>query len=132
VLSDYGLTEKVFVVTLDNASSNVSAMCLLRPLLSRYLGFEVVDDPNESKNAPSNVSAVNSMFLNQRCACYIINLIVKEALEYLKPLIETFRTTISFLNSSNQRIVAYKSLLGMKFMMMMKVVVVLVVLVSIL
>jgi hypothetical protein len=64
VLSDYGLTEKVFVVTLDNASSNVSAMCLLRPLLSRYLGFEVVDDPNESENAPSNISAVNSMFLH--------------------------------------------------------------------
>jgi hypothetical protein len=55
VLSDYGLTEKVFAVTLDNASSNVSAMCLLRPLLSRYL---------ESENAPSNISVVNSMFLH--------------------------------------------------------------------
>jgi hypothetical protein len=64
VLSDYGLTEKAFAVTLDNASSNVYAMRLLRPLLSRYLGFEVVDDPNESENAPSNVSAVNSMFLH--------------------------------------------------------------------
>jgi hypothetical protein len=109
VLFDYGLTEKVFAVTLGNASSNVSAMRLLRPLLSRYLGFKVVDDPNESENAPSNVSAVNSMFLHQRCECHIINLIVKEALEYLKPLIETFRTAISFLNSSNQRIAAYKS-----------------------
>jgi hypothetical protein len=49
------------------------------------------------------------MFLHQRCACHIINLIVKEALTTLKPLIETFRTAISFLNSSNQRIAAYKS-----------------------
>ena len=49
------------------------------------------------------------MFLHQCCACHIINLIVKEALEALKPLIETFRTAISFLNSSNQRIAAYKS-----------------------
>ena len=49
------------------------------------------------------------MFLHQRCACHILNLIVKEALTTLKPLIETFRTAISFLNSSNQRIAAYKS-----------------------
>jgi len=47
-LTDYGLTEKVFAVTLDNASSNVSAMHKLRPVLSKYLGIEVVDDPIES------------------------------------------------------------------------------------
>ena len=28
VLADYGLTRKVFAVTLDNASSNVSALCM--------------------------------------------------------------------------------------------------------
>ena len=49
------------------------------------------------------------MFLHQRCACHIINLIVKEALAAVNPLIEDFRTTISFMNSSNQRIAAYKS-----------------------
>jgi hypothetical protein len=36
-------------------------------------------------------------------------MIVKEALDYLKPLIEVFRTAISFLNSSNQKIIAYKN-----------------------
>jgi hypothetical protein len=99
VLADYGLTEKVFVFTLDSASSNVSAMQTLRPVLSKYLDIEVVDDNDELDNALSN--SVNSMFLHQRYACHIINLIVKEALTALKPLIETFRTTISFLNSSN-------------------------------
>ena len=48
MLTDYGLTEKVFAVTLDNASSNVSTMHKLRPVLSKYLGIEVVDDPVES------------------------------------------------------------------------------------
>ena len=48
VLTDYDLTEKVFAVTLDNASSNISTMCKLRPVLSKYLGIEVVDDPIES------------------------------------------------------------------------------------
>ena len=96
------MTEKVFAVTLDNASSNVSTMHKLRPVLSKYLGIEVVDDPVESQS--DNVSSlieINSMFLYQRCACHIINLIVKEALEALKPFIETFRTAILFLNSSN-------------------------------
>ena len=40
------MLEKVFAVTLDNASSNDSAMCLLRPILSKYLGLEVpAEDP---------------------------------------------------------------------------------------
>ncbi|CAN6270701.1 unnamed protein product [Urochloa humidicola] len=96
VLADYGLHDKVFAVTLDNASSNASTMHKLRPLLSKYLGFEVIDVP---EHEPFN--AVNSMFLHQHCACHIINLIVKEALTTLKPLVEVFRNAISFLNSSN-------------------------------
>jgi hypothetical protein len=102
VLADYCLTEKMFAVTLDNASSNASAMQKLRPILSKYLGFEVID---ALEYASSN--AVNSMFLHQRCACHIINLIIKKIA--LKSLIETFRSAISFLSSSNQRIDVYKS-----------------------
>ena len=69
----------------------------LRLVLSKYLGIEVVDDPVESQSDNvSSFTTVNSMFLRQRCACHIISLIVKEALEALKPLIETFRTAISF------------------------------------
>jgi len=45
VLADYVLTNKVFVVTLDNALSNVAAMCKLRPILSPYLCIEVIIDP---------------------------------------------------------------------------------------
>jgi hypothetical protein len=52
---------------------------------------------------------IGSIFLHQRCAYHIINLIVKSGLKRLKPYIEAFRTAISFLNSSNQRIAAYKS-----------------------
>jgi hypothetical protein len=102
VLVDYDLTVKVFVIALDNASSNVSTMRLLRPILSSYLGIDNVDDGDESQTSIS-------MLLHQRCACHIIILIVKEALDALKSLIETFRIAISFLNSSNQRTVAYKS-----------------------
>ncbi|WVZ49626.1 hypothetical protein U9M48_000966 [Paspalum notatum var. saurae] len=72
----------------DNASSNVKAMDKLKPTLSSYVG---------------------TLFLHQRCALHVINLIVKSGLQRFKPWLDDFRTAISFLNASNQRIVAYKS-----------------------
>jgi hypothetical protein len=60
VLNDYGMLRKVFSVTLDNAYANNKAMDALKPVLKQYLGAD--------------------MFLHQRCACHIINLIVKESL----------------------------------------------------
>ncbi|CAO2199873.1 unnamed protein product [Urochloa humidicola] len=88
VVAEYGLTDKIFSVTLDNASANTKAIEKLSPLLSGYIG---------------------SVFLHQRCACHIINLIVKAGLDMFKPMLVAFRSAISFLNSSNQRIAAYKS-----------------------
>ncbi|WVZ83805.1 LOW QUALITY PROTEIN: hypothetical protein U9M48_030905 [Paspalum notatum var. saurae] len=90
VLGEYGLTDKVFSITLDNASSNSTAMDTLKPLLSGYVG---------------------PLLMHQRCGCHIINLFVKSAFDVLKPYLDDFRTVISFLNSSNQRIAAYKSFL---------------------
>jgi hypothetical protein len=83
VLEEYALTDKVFAVTLDNTSANSNAMKRLSPRLSAYVG---------------------ELFLHQRSAYHIINLIVKSGLKRLKPYLEAFRTAISFLNSSNQRI----------------------------
>ena len=45
---------------------------------------------------------------DKRCACHIINLIIKSGLKRLKPVTEDFRTAINFLNSSNQRIAIFK------------------------
>jgi hypothetical protein len=84
VLKDYGLHDKPFSITLDNTS----AMVRLTRVLNAYVG---------------------DVFLHQRCACHILNLIVKSGLKRLQPYLESFRTAISFLNSSNQRIALYKS-----------------------
>jgi hypothetical protein len=81
--------KKVFSVTLDNASANTEVMDKLKPVLREYLGAD--------------------LFLHQRCACHIINLIVKEALLVVSPMLDAFRIAISFINSSNQRVVAHKS-----------------------
>jgi hypothetical protein len=87
VLEGYGVVNKVFSITLNNASSNSKAMDKLRPLLSGYVG---------------------TLFLHQHCACHIINLIVKCGLKRLQPYLDSFRTAIVFLDDSNQRIAALK------------------------
>jgi hypothetical protein len=104
VVDEYGLADKIFDVTLDNASSNSTAMDILSPIFSGYILAALPPDATEDV-----VKEERSLFMHQRCACHIINLIVKSSIKRLKPYIEDFRTTISFLNSSNQCIAAFKS-----------------------
>jgi hypothetical protein len=58
--------------------------------------------------SPALSGCVGELFWHQRCACHIINLIVKAGLEVFKPMLHGFRTAISFMNSSNLRIASYK------------------------
>ena len=73
VASDFGISDKTFSVTLDNASANTKGMEKLTPLLSGYVG---------------------SLLLHQRCACHIINMIVKASLDSFKDMLTNFRTAI--------------------------------------
>ncbi|WVZ92646.1 hypothetical protein U9M48_038693 [Paspalum notatum var. saurae] len=107
VAEEYELSDKIFAITLDNASSNKTAMSFLKPLFKGYLGFELsATEDDEKSDAQQELSAI---LLHQRCAYHIINLIVKCGLKRLKAYLDDFRTAINFLNSSNQRIAAYKS-----------------------
>ena len=99
VVSQFGLKDKVFSVTLDNASSNASAMS---NLITKFLG-DLGPDPEPLGNENDNLRGL----LHQRCACHIINLIIKSGLKRIKVYLEAFRTAISFLNSSNQRIAQF-------------------------
>ena len=102
VIEKYGLIDKVFSITLDNASSNAKAMKTLTPMFADYLGPDPTPEPvDPSKRKYSLV--------HQCCACHIINLIVKSGLKRFKPYTEDFRTAINFLNSSNQRIAMFKN-----------------------
>jgi hypothetical protein len=75
VISEYNMTFKVFSITLDNAC----AMNELTPSLVPYVSG----------------SAIPSALLHQRCACHIINLIVKSGLKCIKGKLEDFRKAIS-------------------------------------
>ena len=78
VIEEYGLIDKVFSITLDNASSNARAISTLTPLFASYLGA----DPSPEHADPSKV---NYSLVHQRCTCHIINLIIKSDLKRLKP-----------------------------------------------
>jgi hypothetical protein len=102
VVEEFGLIDKIFAVTLDNASANSKAYDILQPVLFGYLGSYPApthDDPHK----------VKYLLMHKRCACHIINLIVKSGLKRLKPFTEDFRTAINLLNSSNQRIALFKN-----------------------
>jgi hypothetical protein len=101
VANDYSITDKIFAIVLDNVSSNKTTIDVLKPIFAGYIGHLIL--------APSrNESDLSNIFLHQRCACHIINPIVKSCLKHLQPYLEVFRTAITFLNSSNQRIASYK------------------------
>jgi hypothetical protein len=89
VVEEFGLIDKVFSVSLDNASANSRAFEILQHMFFGYLGSYPAptnDDPNK----------VQYLLVHQCCACHIINLIVKSGMKRLKPYTEDFRTAISF------------------------------------
>ena len=81
VVNDFNLADKVFSITLDNASANTSAMNTLTPIFSVYAA---------------------SFLMHQRCACHIINLIAKSALNLCEPHVEVIRIAISYFSHSTQ------------------------------
>jgi hypothetical protein len=109
VVEEFGLVDKVFAVTLDNASANSKAYDILAPVLFGYLGSY----PAPTRDDPNNVKY---FLVHQRCVCHIINLIVKSGLKVCKQFLDDLRTAINFLNSSNQRIALFKSFCGARGM----------------
>jgi hypothetical protein len=95
VISKYGMTSKVISITLDNASASTNA-CALTQLVPQLVPYVTC-------------SLTASDLLHQRCAYFIINLIVKCGLKRIKEALEDFHRAISWLNSSNQHIASFKS-----------------------
>jgi hypothetical protein len=76
-------------------------------LIPKFVGY-LGPDPKPLDNGDKDRDKALRGLLHQRCACHIINLIVKSSLKRIKAP-EAFRTAISFLNSSNQRIAEFRN-----------------------
>jgi hypothetical protein len=75
MVDGYGLTNKMFTITLDNASSDITVISFLKPLFSGYLGFsfpEPLDETTDDSKPSHDLDDLSTMFLPQRCACHII------------------------------------------------------------
>ncbi|KAK3229454.1 hypothetical protein Dsin_001335 [Dipteronia sinensis] len=100
VIQDYGIQNHILSITLDNASANSKAIEL----------FDNSTIPN---------TAVK--FFHARCACHIINLIVKSGLKQVESRIDNIREALSWIMASNQRIAEFsrycasKDILASKF-----------------
>ncbi|KAJ3689308.1 hypothetical protein LUZ61_018472 [Rhynchospora tenuis] len=84
VLEEYNIRDKIFAVALDNASNNVSAIRILSNSLCPMLG---------------------GAFFHTKCACHILNLIVKDGLQVkeVDALLEKYYKALKFVDSSTKK-----------------------------
>uniref|UniRef100_E3WH24 Transposase n=1 Tax=[Saintpaulia] hybrid cultivar TaxID=911500 RepID=E3WH24_9LAMI len=85
-LSDWGI-DKVFTITVDNASTNDKAVEYMRKRL-KEMGTLLLD----------------GKYLHLRCCCHIINLIVKSGLKFLNEAVESIRNCVKYIHSSAARL----------------------------
>ncbi|XP_022007695.1 zinc finger BED domain-containing protein RICESLEEPER 4-like [Helianthus annuus] len=86
ILLEWGIENKIFFVTLDNASSNDTFVGLLR----------------EQLNAKSPLVS-KSNFFHLRCSAHILNLIVQDGLKEIDECVYKIRESIKYVKGSQQR-----------------------------
>ncbi|KAK2646270.1 hypothetical protein Ddye_021465 [Dipteronia dyeriana] len=86
VIQDYDIQNRFMSITLDNASANSKAI--------KYF-------------INSNITNIVGKFFHARCACHIINLIVKSGLKKVESQIDNIRGALGWIMASNQRIAEF-------------------------
>ncbi|XP_024028498.1 zinc finger BED domain-containing protein RICESLEEPER 2-like [Morus notabilis] len=86
LLSDWGIEEKIFSITLDNAASNdVSVDALQKQLNLRGL------------------LPFHGEFFHLRCCAHILNLVVQDGLKSIDKSVEKIRDSVKYVKGSQQR-----------------------------
>ena len=91
-LAEWGI-EKIFCITVDNATANTSA---LRKFQSR---FSLLSD---------EAFVMNGEFVHMRCAAHIINLIVKGGLAEVDSNVAAIRNAVGYVRSSTSRLRSFE------------------------
>jgi hypothetical protein len=91
-LVDWNLDEKVSTITLDNCTTNDSAI----PCLVKKIG--------------RNKLLGEGKFLHMRCCAHILNLIVKDGLEMLKDAIEHFRDSVAYWTATPKKVEKFEEI----------------------
>ncbi|XP_076915830.1 zinc finger BED domain-containing protein RICESLEEPER 2-like [Bidens hawaiensis] len=83
--------ERVFTVTVDNASSNDTAISFLKNKIQNW-GHAILD----------------AQYLHMRCCAHVLNLIVCAGLKDYDPAIQVIRNVVSYVRSSPSRLAKFK------------------------
>ncbi|PON47408.1 Ribonuclease H-like domain containing protein [Parasponia andersonii] len=87
IVKEYGIANHIISITLDNTTANTKTIKLLSNLVSSY---------------------TRGFLLHQRCACHIINIIIKSGMDVISVYIENIRSAIAYIHASNPRIAEFK------------------------
>ncbi|KAJ1272953.1 hypothetical protein BS78_06G242500 [Paspalum vaginatum] len=90
-LADYGVKEKMFTITLDNASNNMTLSDLLQESGKSDLLF-------------------GGEHLLVRCCCHILNILVQDGISVANSAIELIRNLVRHIDSSPSRIQAFNEI----------------------
>ncbi|CAO2162174.1 unnamed protein product [Urochloa humidicola] len=90
-LTDYGIKEKMFTITLNNASNNKAACDLLRESGKHDMLFD-------------------GQHLLVRCCAHILNILVQDGMDVTSAAIELIRDLIRHINSEGSRIQAFNEI----------------------
>jgi len=85
-LQEWNIEDKLFAVTLDNASNNNAMMKLLK-----------------SNLLEKKMLLVKGKLLHQRCAAHVLNLICKAGLEIINPIVHKIRESVKYVQGSTSR-----------------------------
>jgi hypothetical protein len=85
-IREWGIEDKLFAVTLDNANNNSAMMKLLKNHLLK-----------------KKMLLSNGRLVHQHCVAHVINLICQAGLEFLSPMIEKIRDSVKYIRSSTSR-----------------------------
>lgn len=89
-LNEWGIS-KIFTITVDNASSNDTALTYVK---NKLLGY--------------NGCVLNGEFLHVRCCAHILNLIVNDGMKELNSSIMSIRKAVKYVRSSPSRFDKFK------------------------
>lgn len=91
-LLEWGL-KSVFTVTVDNASSNDTALVFLKKKVVSW-----------------GSSAVKSKYLHMRCIAHILNLVVQDGLKEARSSVHKVREAVKYIRNSPQRLQKFKDI----------------------
>jgi len=85
-LQEWNIEDKLFAVTLDNASNNNAMLKLLK-----------------SNLLEKKMLLGKGKLLHQRCAAHVLNLICKAGLEIINPIVHKIRESVKYVQGSTSR-----------------------------